>query len=98
MALSQLHATEGGSMRSSGLETNRDFKCNHCRQHVSAASFLSGVVNRNHCPYCLWSRHLDYYKPGDRLAACKAKMRPVGLTLKATRKKYSPESQGELML
>lgn len=75
-----------------------DFKCAHCRHYVSAASILSGVNNRNHCPYCLWSRHLDLSTAGDRLAACKAPMQPVGLTLKRTRKKYGKVKGGELML
>ncbi len=78
--------------------TNGDFVCKHCRQYVSAASFLSGVINRNHCPYCLWSRHVDCYAPGDRLSACKEKMKPIGLTIKRSIKKYAPKSQGELML
>ena len=73
------------------------FACKHCSLYVSSASLLSGVQNRNHCPYCLWSRHLDLYAPGDRLSACKALMRPVGLTVKTTRKKYGP-GRGELML
>jgi hypothetical protein len=59
---------------------------------------LSGVNNRNHCPYCLWSCHLDLFDAGDRLSACKGQMRPVGLTLKKSRNKYRLESQGELML
>lgn len=76
---------------------NADFKCVHCNHYVSTDTFLSGVVNRNHCPYCLHSRHLDLYKAGDRLSACKAEMRPVGLTLKKTNKKYG-KNQGELMI
>jgi hypothetical protein len=36
-------------------------------------------------------------RAGDRLSACKAPMRPLGLTLKSTRNKYSPMG-GELML
>jgi hypothetical protein len=59
---------------------------------------LSGVNNRNHCPYCLWSCHLDLYSAGDRLSACKAEMKPIGLTLKRSRNKYQPEPCGELML
>jgi hypothetical protein len=59
---------------------------------------LSGVNNRNHCPYCLWSSHLDLYSAGDRLSACKARMKPVGLTLKKSRNKYQTEPRGELML
>lgn len=59
---------------------------------------LSGVHHRNHCPYCLSSRHLDLFKAGDRLSACKASMRPVALTLKKTVKKYSTQDKGEIML
>lgn len=73
------------------------FLCNHCNNYVSATWFLSGVKNRNHCPYCLWSRHLDLYNAGDRLSACKSLMQPIGLTIKLTRKKFGP-GRGELML
>ena len=75
-----------------------DFKCVHCRNLVSAQYFLSGVNNRNHCPYCLWSRHLDLYVAGDRLSACKGQMKPIGLTMKKSRNKYQIKSRGELML
>lgn len=76
---------------------NSDFICSHCHAFVSSAPALSGVNHRNHCPYCLWSRHLDLFEAGDRLAACKARMEPVGLALKRTRKKYGT-GQSELML
>ena len=75
-----------------------DFMCGHCHALVSSAHFLSAVNNRNHCPYCLWSCHLDLYASGDRLSACKGQMRPIGLTLKPGRNKYRSESGGELML
>jgi len=75
-----------------------DFKCAHCHVIVSSAHLLSGVNNRNHCPYCLWSCHLDLYAAGDRLSACKAPMKPIGLTMKKGRNKYHPEAHGELML
>jgi hypothetical protein len=74
------------------------FRCAHCHLQVSANPSLAGVQNRNHCPYCLWSRHVDAQRAGDRLASCGAEMKPVGLTLKATRKKYGPAKAGELML
>jgi hypothetical protein len=73
------------------------FTCSHCHRFVSTEARLSGVQNRNHCPYCLWSRHLDLFRAGDRLSACKASMQPIGLTIKVTRKKYGP-GHGELML
>jgi RNHCP domain len=75
-----------------------DFKCAHCHALVSSAHLLSGVNNRNHCPYCLWSCHLDLYAAGDRLSACKAPMRPIGLTMKQGRNKYQRDARGELML
>ena len=75
-----------------------DFRCAHCQMIVSSAHVLSGVNNRNHCPYCLWSCHLDLFSAGDRLSACKAPMKPVGLTMKKGRNKYQREPRGELML
>ena len=75
-----------------------DFKCANCHGIVSSARLLSGVNNRNHCPYCLWSCHLDLFASGDRLSACKSPMKPIGLTLKKGRNKYQPEPRGELML
>lgn len=79
------------------LATFGDFRCAHCHALVSSAHLLSGVNNRNHCPYCLWSCHLDLYAAGDRLSACKAPMKPIGLTMKKGRNKYR-QSRGELML
>ena len=75
-----------------------DFRCARCRNIVSAAHLLSGVNNRNHCPYCLWSCHLDLFSAGDRLSTCKGQMMPIGLTMKMGRNKYRLESRGELML
>lgn len=81
----------------SRTQTFGDFRCIHCGHIVSGAHWLSGVNNRNHCPYCLWSRHLDLYAAGDRLSACKAPMQPMALTTKHSRNKYS-RGHGELML
>jgi hypothetical protein len=75
-----------------------EFHCANCRRLVSTNPRLAGVNNRNHCPYCLWSRHLDLYRAGDRLSACKARMQPVGLTLKRVNKRYGQVEGGELML
>lgn len=79
-------------------EHKDEFKCTNCGSMVSLNREVSGVNNRNHCPYCLWSRHLDQRKAGDRLATCHSRMEPVGLTVKHTLKRYQAEKQGELML
>lgn len=49
-----------------------DFKCSQCGLEVEGDGFT------NHCPRCLWSRHVDL-QPGDRLAECKGMMQPIGL-------------------
>ena len=85
-------------MRTNTMASFGDFRCGNCHALVSSMHMLSAVNNRNHCPYCLWSCHLDLYSAGDRLSACKAKMKPVGLTLKKSRNKYQLNPRGELML
>ena len=74
------------------------FTCRHCNLYVPCDPALAGVQNRNHCLYCLWSRHLDWRIAGDRLAGCRATMQPIGLTIKRSRNKYAGERDGELML
>jgi hypothetical protein len=76
---------------------NQDFNCTHCKYPVSAERLIAAVGNRNHCPYCLWSRHMDLHEAGDRLSACKEPMKAVALALKHRHKKYN-SGYGELML
>lgn len=56
------------------------FRCSHCKQFV-VINDLMGTANRNHCNYCLWSKHVDVSK-GDRRATCHGGMAPIGLTFK----------------
>ena len=95
---SKMNTGRFGTIRPGFYPAEAGFKCGHCHVYISAEPVLSGVNNRNHCPYCLWSKHLDLYQAGDRLAACKSLMRPVGLALKHTHKKYGSQMAGELML
>ena len=75
-----------------------NFKCEHCDQQVPINEYI-GTKNRNHCPLCLWSRHVDDQQAGDRAAACLGLMKPVGLTFKqAGQNKYGHDRLGELML
>ena len=41
-----------------------------------------GTSHRNHCPACLWSRHLDDDEPGDRDATCGATMEPLAVAVR----------------
>jgi hypothetical protein len=53
------------------------FRCRNCRLDVP--THAPGTRHRNHCPACLWSRHLDGRVPGDRAAGCAASMAPIGV-------------------
>jgi hypothetical protein len=44
-----------------------------------AAALQFGGRHRNHCPYCLYSLHVDGRVPGDRASNCRARMAPVGV-------------------
>lgn len=48
------------------------FVCAHCGKEVHPLGFTS----RNHCPFCLWSLHVDV-NPGDRANECKGQMEPI---------------------
>jgi len=51
-----------------------DFTCEHCSAEVSGNGYT------NHCPKCLWSKHVDI-NPGDRAETCGGLMEPVGATM-----------------
>lgn len=81
-----------------GKVYEKGFSCAQCGFSVTTSRDMSGVNNRNHCPRCTWSKHVDEFKAGDRKAECKSRMQPIGLTLKQTPKRYNREAVGELML
>ena len=66
--------------RSPDLSFPRSFQCGHCGVDVSLDA--PGTSHRNHCPSCLWSRHLDRNVPGDRKAACPGGMEPIAVTVR----------------
>jgi hypothetical protein len=55
------------------------FVCTHC--HASVPLDASGTRHRNHCPRCLWSRHVDDV-PGDRRARCGGAMEPLSIAVR----------------
>ena len=52
--------------------TIEDFTCEHCGERVVGDGYT------NHCPHCLWSKHVDVH-PGDRAAACLGMMEPIAI-------------------
>lgn len=61
-------------------ERSPSFRCGHCRSDVPTDA--PGTAHRNHCPNCLWSRHLDDGRPGDRAADCGSLMEPIAITVR----------------
>ena len=75
--------------------TMRDekFICENCGKDVLPL----GYTARDHCPYCLYSKHVDIM-PGDRKNNCLGLLKPVGIEkFKDTYKiLYRCEKCGEL--
>lgn len=79
-------------------EKNKGFVCINCQKWVPISS-INKTINRNHCPHCLWSKHVDENVAGDRMASCNTGMRPIGLTTKISRvDKWGQEVRGEVMI
>lgn len=52
-----------------------NFTCEHCGAEISGNGYT------NHCPHCLYSKHVDV-NPGDRAAECGGLMEPVDIEQK----------------
>ncbi len=55
-----------------------DFTCEHC------GYFVIGNGYTNHCPKCLWGKHVDIH-PGDRVSECGGMMKPFSFTMRKQR-------------
>lgn len=64
------------SGESTRLVLNESFICVHCGRSVSGDA--PGTRQRNHCPECLHSRHVDL-AVGDRRSGCRGAMEPVAV-------------------
>ncbi|MEK7163435.1 MAG: RNHCP domain-containing protein [Patescibacteria group bacterium] len=52
--------------------TIESFTCENCGLEVKGTGYT------NHCPKCLWSKHVDK-NPGDRSESCRGMMKSVGV-------------------
>ena len=53
---------------------DESFTCENCHKEVKPL----GYTARDHCPYCLYSKHVDI-NPGDRQNTCKGLLKPTGI-------------------
>ena len=52
------------------------FVCAHCGREIHPEG--AGSNHRNHCPYCLYSLHVDE-EAGDRSSSCHGEMEPLAI-------------------
>ncbi len=57
------------------IKNKENFVCEKCGFEVEGDGFT------NHCPECLWSKHVDI-SPGDRLNICGGLMEPIQILKK----------------
>ena len=55
---------------------DEEFICENCGYKVKKL----GYSCRNHCPTCLYSKHVDI-NPGDREESCHGLLEPIGLEI-----------------
>lgn len=53
---------------------NEDFVCENCNALVKKSLYTA----RDHCPNCLYSKHVDI-NPGDRQNPCRGLLKPIGI-------------------
>jgi RNase P subunit RPR2 len=62
------------------VRTIEDFTCENC------GTFVKGDGYTDHCPHCLWSKHVDI-NPGDRSSDCKGMLEPVAVEIRSDENK-----------
>lgn len=53
---------------------DENFICQNCGKQVNKLEYSA----RDHCPYCLYSKHVDI-NPGDRLNNCLGLLKPIDI-------------------
>ncbi len=71
----QARAPESTVNNTKNFQRNiEDFTCGSCGARISGNGYT------NHCPRCLWCKHVDI-QPGDRQESCAGLMEPVGTVM-----------------
>ncbi len=89
------------------IRYKEDFICEVCGAKIKGTGYT------NHCPNCLWSKHVDKNVPGDRAELCQGLMEPIKIEInhgkyslfhrcqkcgKISKNKTSPEDNFEKIL
>ena len=65
---------------------DENFICENCGKVVKKLGYSA----RDHCPYCLYSKHVDIF-PGDRENTCKGLLKPMGIDVYIIKDHHNPE-------
>lgn len=60
-----------------------NFVCENCGENVIGDGYT------DHCPKCLWGKHVDLEIPGDRESDCKGLMKPIEAKLQTSNFKFT---------
>ena len=71
-----LDRSSAAQVRTNPIFVDESFVCGNCNKEVP----IGKVMIRDHCPFCLWGRHLDNV-PGDRSADCGGLMKPMSFSV-----------------
>ena len=64
-----------GEIKKNFTRVIENFACGNCGLEVVGDGYT------DHCPKCLWGKHVDEEIPGDRASDCRGLMEPVGAKL-----------------
>lgn len=67
-------------VRTTPVKRDEAFTCRWCGREVPKA----GRTDRDHCPFCLKSVHVDERVPGDRASTCEGRLDPHDVTVSGT--------------
>ena len=56
------------------IRKKENFRCENCGEKVRGDGYT------DHCPKCLWGKHVDEEVPGDRASECRGLMKPMEST------------------
>lgn len=68
--------------RKNFLRKKEDFVCENCGNKVTGDGYT------DHCPKCLWGKHVDKEIPGDRASECRGMMEPIKTECQMTNVKF----------
>ncbi|MBP6989552.1 RNHCP domain-containing protein [Candidatus Shapirobacteria bacterium] len=64
------------------IRKKEDFECGNCGFMVKGNGYT------DHCPKCLWGKHVDGEIPGDRASNCLGLMKPVSAEFRISNLKF----------